>query len=87
MSSNPLVCSICEDPAEGNSVPPLCSKHFDLSVLIGWMQGRGKELTLENVTTYLKAAMDNGGKWSVTPDDLPDLLPAYMETLELELVQ
>lgn len=76
------VCAYCSQPAtaEGyfTTTPPLCAKHLDLAIMIGFMAGRNMEINVGTVTTLLAQCRANNGQLSLEEADIPALLPAML---------
>jgi hypothetical protein len=79
-------CSFCKEPAaehQGVTLdPPVCPLHEDLLLLVEAMKKAGKEISLKTVTANLIEARANAGGWTLTPEQLPTLLPAFLEAAE-----
>jgi hypothetical protein len=82
-SSSILTCTYCSAEAvswRGVIVqPPVCAVHYDLLVLVEYMESHNEPITLENVTSRLAWALNNGGNWALTAAQLPELLPVFLQ--------
>lgn len=80
-------CIFCDQPPaafQGMVVqPPMCLLHYDLATLVEFMIGRGLPLTVEAVQAQLALALANGGEWTLTAAQIPELLPAYLAEREV----
>lgn len=72
-------CKFCDTPGVAHTDPPLCPMHFDLVVLVEYLEGKGQSLTVETVAITLRAAKANGGAWVLTEEKVIEILPAFLE--------
>lgn len=74
-------CTFCSQPviAAGYTDPPMCERHLDLAVIIGFMIDRGQPVTVESVTAMLRQARANGGELVIDAADVAELLPAMLQ--------
>lgn len=81
--TNTKTCTYCSEPAalhDGYAIdPPVCAFHEDLLLLIEAMERAGKVIDLETVTASLKEARKNAGGWTLLPEQLPEVLPAFLQ--------
>ncbi len=75
-----LKCTIpnCEDFAEGDTTPPLCSRHLDISILVDFAQARKELPTLDILQHHFLIARSASDFWSITFDNIAELLPGYL---------
>jgi hypothetical protein len=80
------ICTFCSAEAmsyQGVMIQPsMCPLHYDLMVLVEFMEGHNEPVTLENVQARLAWALSNGGDWVVTAEQLPELLSGFLQTRE-----
>jgi hypothetical protein len=57
----------------------MCPAHYDLTILVEYMRGRGEQIAVETVQKRLAKARANGGQWVITAADVETMLPAMME--------
>lgn len=81
-----MKCTFCNQEATNYDAviiqPPVCVVHEDMLILIETMDEKGEVLTLESVEARLNQAMANGGGWTLTPGDVPRLLPEFLKKRE-----
>ncbi|MCB0207685.1 MAG: hypothetical protein KDJ52_00055 [Anaerolineae bacterium] len=82
-----MSCQYCDTPAVRHTEPPLCPVHFDLVVLIEYMESKKWELTIEDVIATLRLAKLKGGAWTLTEEMIPNLLPDYLEVKKTKTPQ
>lgn len=75
-----MKCNIpnCPELAEGDTNPPLCPMHFDLDLLLDFVQARGDEPSIEKVQEHFRRARSNSSFWTLTEAQIPELLPDFL---------
>ena len=73
-------CSIpnCPHLASPASVPPLCEAHFDLDILVGFIEARQVDVTADTVRVYYKIGQANSNQWDLQAEQIEDLLPGLL---------
>jgi hypothetical protein len=83
-----LFCTYCSAEAvswRGVIIqPPVCAAHYDLLILVEYMEGRNEPVVLESVQHRLAWALSNGGDWAITAGQLPELLPPFLHAREAQ---
>lgn len=76
-------CSIpnCPELADGHTTPALCAAHLDLDVLIDFTLSHDEPATVENITKYYLMGRQNTNYWSLTPEQIPEQLPAVLAAI------
>lgn len=77
-----MTCLYCHAPAvsyDGLAVdPPMCEIHLDIAVLVEFLRGRGEPVTEANVLRLLDRGRANSDQWTLTAEQVPELLPAWL---------
>jgi hypothetical protein len=82
-----MKCIFCDNKATGNTQPPACGAHEDLMILTEWMASRGEALTPESVAAHVaKARASSPAGWTITPDEVAQMLPAVLEAKVIQVV-
>lgn len=73
-------CSIpnCPELASPASVPPLCEMHFDLDILVGFIEAREVEVTPDTVRVYYQIGQRNSNNWALQAEQIDALLPGLL---------
>lgn len=78
-----MTCLYCHAPAvhyDGLAVdPPMCEIHLDIAVLVEFLRGRGEPVTEANVLRLLDRGRANSDQWTLTAEQVPALLPAWLQ--------
>ena len=76
-----MQCTIpdCTEYATGDSVPPLCWLHLDLDCLVEFALSRKEEITVPTIQAHFQMARTNSSLWVITPTQIAEMLPAYLE--------